>query len=139
MGSTAGTNSNIHDADRAILADALRAKFGVAFQQFEDAEFELLVLGPREILFEEGDQGTDVYVVLGGRLRAFRRTSKGTEIFNEIGRGETVGELAFLLNAPRSASVMAIWEHVSPVQPRGLRVAAVAQASIGYRDHAPRH
>ena len=110
MGSTAGTNSNIHDADRAILADALRAKFGVAFQQFEDAEFELLVLGPKEILFEEGDQGTDVYVVLGGRLRAFRRTSKGTEIFNEIGRGETVGELAFLLNAPRSASVMAIWE-----------------------------
>lgn len=109
MGSTAGTKSNIRDADRAILADALRAKFGVAFQH-EDAAFELLVLGPKEILFEEGDQGTDVYVVLGGRLRAFRRTSKGTEILNEIGRGETVGELAFLLNAPRSASVMAIRE-----------------------------
>ncbi|WP_296710463.1 cyclic nucleotide-binding and patatin-like phospholipase domain-containing protein [Rhodoblastus sp.] len=110
MGGTAGTKSNIQDADRAILADALGAKFGVAFQQFDDAEFELLVLGPKEILFEEGDQGADVYVVLGGRLRAFRRTSKGSEIFNEMGRGETVGELAFLLNAPRSASVMAIRE-----------------------------
>ena len=109
MGATAGTGSNIQDADRAILGNALKAKFGVAFQQF-DAEFELLVLGPKEILFEEGDLGKDVYVVLSGRLRAFRKTSKGTEILNEIGRGETVGELAFLLNAPRSASVMAIRE-----------------------------
>ncbi|WP_374546450.1 patatin-like phospholipase family protein [Rhodoblastus sp.] len=109
MGATAGTGSNIQNADRAILGDALKAKFGVAFKQF-DAEFELLVLGPKELLFEEGDLGKDVYVVLSGRLRAFRKTSKGTEILNEIGCGETVGELAFLLNAPRSASVMAIRE-----------------------------
>ncbi len=109
MERAAESGSSVCGADLAILEVALRAKFGAGFEGL-DARFELLVLGPEALLFQEGDLGQEVYVVLNGRLRAFRRTPKGVEILNEIGRGETVGELAFLLNTPRSASVVAVRE-----------------------------
>jgi NTE family protein len=109
MDATVKAGSQFQRADRVTLTDALRAKFGVDLDGL-DAKFELLVLGPKELLFEQGDRSQDVYVVLSGRLRAFRKTSHGVENLNEIGRGETVGELAFLLNIPRSASVTAIRE-----------------------------
>ncbi len=60
-------------------------------------------------LFRAGDAADSMYIVLSGRLRIFTTRPDGTqEAIREIGRGESVGELAILTGKPRSATVRAI-------------------------------
>ncbi len=62
-----------------------------------------------EVLFAAGDPGDALYLVLFGRLRADARPdSPGEQILGEIGRGESVGEMALLTGEPRSATVYAV-------------------------------
>ena len=62
-----------------------------------------------ETLLRQGDVSDDVYFVLSGRLRAFSETASGArKILSEIGRGETIGELALFTGEPRSASIVAV-------------------------------
>ena len=62
-----------------------------------------------ETLFNAGDDGDALYVVAFGRLRAVLRDgAEGGQVLGEIGRGESVGEMALLTGAPRSATVVAI-------------------------------
>jgi predicted acylesterase/phospholipase RssA/CRP-like cAMP-binding protein len=56
----------------------------------------------------EGEPGDCLYLVLNGRLRAVTHRPDGSEaLLNEIGVGETVGEIALLTGEPRTASVYA--------------------------------
>lgn len=84
------------------------------FASFSDADCDavLAVLkarrgAPGEVLFKEGQQGDTMVVVLEGKLVARVNTAQGPQDVAEIGPGEVVGEMAFLDNAPRSASVAA--------------------------------
>lgn len=84
-----------------------------------------------ETLVRQGDAGDALFVVVYGRLRAVLTDESGTErILGEIGRGETVGEMAVLTGEPRSSSVIAVrdselirlsraeFERLSTAQPR---------------------
>lgn len=72
-----------------------------------EAEYVDLVSGT--ILLRQGDISNDVYFVLSGRLHAFSETESGArKILGEIGRGETIGELALFTGEPRSATVVAV-------------------------------
>lgn len=60
-------------------------------------------------LFEEGDEGDAAYLVVTGRLRAFRRGPEGLEVeVGEVGRAEMAGEMALLEDLPRGATVYAV-------------------------------
>ncbi len=60
-------------------------------------------------LFSEGDPGDAAYLVVTGRLRAFRTDDRGVEVdVGEIGRAEMAGEMALLEDSPRSATVYAV-------------------------------
>ena len=59
-------------------------------------------LGGGETLMREGDAGDAMYVVVSGRLSVVVEPEHSIA---EIGRGETVGEMALLTGAPRSATV----------------------------------
>lgn len=59
-----------------------------------------------EWLFRAGDPGDSLYVVGSGRLVALA-PEEPSQVLREIGRGETIGELALLTGSPRSASVRA--------------------------------
>ncbi|MBB3180600.1 Crp/Fnr family transcriptional regulator [Variovorax sp. Sphag1AA] len=60
------------------------------------------------LLIEEGDEGSAVYVVLSGRLRAFVSDSRGREVTLALhGPGDYVGEMS-LDGGRRSASVQAM-------------------------------
>ena len=62
-----------------------------------------------ETLFHAGDVGDSMYVVMAGRLRILAGGNSGKDVaIREIGRGESVGELALLTGKTRSASVRAI-------------------------------
>lgn len=57
-----------------------------------------------ETVFDEGQLGDALYVVLEGRVRVHREE----RTVAEIGEGECFGEMALLDSAPRSASVTAL-------------------------------
>ena len=71
-----------------------------------EAEFTDLQSG--ELLFRQGERSDDVYFLLSGRLRAYTEDGSKRTILGEIGRGETVGELALFTEEPRSASIVAL-------------------------------
>lgn len=74
-----------------------------------EAELEWRHLKKGERLIQEGDEGDAMYLVLSGRLYVKVEDEKGFEqIIMEIGRGETVGEMALYNNDPRTASVDAV-------------------------------
>ena len=60
-----------------------------------------------EVLFREGDKGTELYVVESGRLRVFRHDGDREVELASLGERELVGEMAFLGNARRTATVVA--------------------------------
>jgi CRP/FNR family transcriptional regulator, cyclic AMP receptor protein len=56
-----------------------------------------------------GDDGTDVYFVVSGQVRAVIRANGSREIIlGDIGPGEFFGELAAIDGRPRSASIVAV-------------------------------
>ena len=70
-------------------------------------------LGGGETLMREGDAGDAMYVVVSGRLSVVVATAAGGEqSIAEVGRGETVGEMALLTGAPRSATVRGLRDTV---------------------------
>ncbi len=56
----------------------------------------------------EGDPGDCFYVVVSGRLQIFSISQGAPRVVAEIGQGETVGEMAMITGAPRSATVRAV-------------------------------
>ena len=78
----------------------------VALEQLE-AQVEWVSLQGGEILFRRGDPGDAAYFLVSGRLRAVD-DSHGERMLNDIAAGETVGEMALLSNARRSATVYAL-------------------------------
>ena len=73
--------------------------------QFVEERVEWVRLHAGETLFAAGDSGEELYFVLGGRLRAVGRDGR---VFNEMTRGESIGEIAMLTGEPRTASVVAV-------------------------------
>ena len=59
---------------------------------------------PGEVLMAEGAVEGHLYAIVDGRVRVHRRD----RTLREVGPGATVGELAALVPAPRSASVSAL-------------------------------
>jgi CRP-like cAMP-binding protein len=66
-------------------------------------------LAKREELFHKGDQGTQVYVVIRGKLKVLTTSADGDDVvFSILGPGEVFGEIALLGGTPRTATVTAI-------------------------------
>ena len=61
-------------------------------------------LTPGEVLMEEGAVESHLYAIVEGRVRVHR----GDQTLVELGPGATVGELAVLAPAPRTASATAL-------------------------------
>lgn len=55
-------------------------------------------------LFREGDSADALYVMRDGRVQVLQ----GDVMVRELGRGEVIGELGLLIDAPRSASIRAV-------------------------------
>jgi NTE family protein len=99
-------------ADMGILKTLLQQHFSAVDEKtillFEQ-ETRLIHLKAGEHLFNQHDQSDDIYFVLTGRLRASIQEKGGKWLtIGEIGRGETIGELALITGEPRSATITAI-------------------------------
>ena len=66
-------------------------------------------LKKREQLFHKGDDGTQVYVVISGKLKALTTSREGNDVvFSIMGSGEVFGEVALLGGTKRTATISAI-------------------------------
>jgi CRP-like cAMP-binding protein len=61
------------------------------------------------VIIEEGKYGDWVYVVMEGRVKTKKRTSKGMLTINTLGEGSVIGEIPFLKKTDRlrTASIVA--------------------------------
>jgi CRP-like cAMP-binding protein len=71
------------------------------------AQGQLLEFGPGEVVFHQGDQGDQLFVVKSGVLEVIATPTDATEAVPVayLGTGEVIGELALLTGSPRSATV----------------------------------
>src|ERR1035438_7119181 len=68
-------------------------------------------------LFEEGDAGDRLYVVLEGKIKLTRAASDGREnLLSVLGPGEMFGELSLFDPLPRTSSAVRSEEHTSELQ-----------------------
>jgi CRP-like cAMP-binding protein len=58
------------------------------------------------VLFEEGDTGEEMYIIQEGKVRIIKRVDQGEKLLAIIPAGEFFGEMAILLNEPRSATAI---------------------------------
>lgn len=67
-------------------------------------------LMPNEYLIREGEESTEMYYLQTGTLAVFKRKGDQEYQIGTIIAGELVGEMSFLDQNPRSASVKAMGE-----------------------------
>jgi len=60
-----------------------------------------------QYIFKEGDSGREMYYILRGRIRLEKRAGQVKKILVELGPGAYFGEMAALIDAPRTASAIA--------------------------------
>jgi CRP-like cAMP-binding protein len=121
---------NVRLEEEARITEAMREKFegsseedvrdlimsfplfiGLSRQQVDS----LIALGEREfyvkddVLFNEGTKERDLFLILQGRA-AITMSNHSNEVVGvaEAGVGETLGEVSMLIDAPHSASVIAM-------------------------------
>ena len=61
-----------------------------------------------EIIFDEGEEGQALYLVISGRVLISRLHHGGRELVAELEPGDFFGDMALLDNAPRNAQTRAI-------------------------------
>ncbi|HZX29349.1 MAG TPA: cyclic nucleotide-binding domain-containing protein [Telluria sp.] len=63
---------------------------------------------PGEVVFDEGEEGQALYLILAGRVSISRVYAGDTEVVTELGPGAFFGDMALLDNSPRNAQARAI-------------------------------
>jgi CRP/FNR family cyclic AMP-dependent transcriptional regulator len=98
-----------------LLRVALELRRFTVFRHFSDAQLvELGQIGQKEVfrhaqvIVREGLHDRDFFVVLGGRLQTIRHTPVGEQSIGGAVTGDIFGEISFLDQKPRSATVMGI-------------------------------
>ncbi len=98
---------------RLQLASYVSDLFGPLRREVLDeieCEVEWVSLPTGEVLFRQGDDPADgIYIVAGGRVRVALEGPDGAQRhIADVGRGESVGEMALLSDGVRSATVYAV-------------------------------
>jgi CRP-like cAMP-binding protein len=89
-------------------------------------------LADGEVLVTEGSRDNHLHVILSGRIAVARRTDAGWNFLHTLGAGDLVGELSFMHDEARYASLLASgatrvlvlsrpdFEHLIDQQPRAV-------------------
>lgn len=61
-----------------------------------------------EIIFDEGDEGVDLYVIQAGQVQITRSAEAGRRIVARLGAGQFFGEMSVVLGEARTARAVAV-------------------------------
>ena len=70
-------------------------------------EFEK-TLKPNEVLFKQGDSGTEMYLIRSGKVRISRSAGDKEKVLAMLKEGDFFGEMAIIDGSPRSATAAAV-------------------------------
>jgi len=74
---------------------------GLAGSAFKDVGKEF----PKgTILFREGDEGKEMYLINSGEVKLSRKTPQGDVVLARLGFGEFFGEMSVITNSPRTVA-----------------------------------
>ena len=91
-------------------------------------EFEIIDTPRGTVLFNEGDPGDSLYIVLAGKVKLGRRSSDGRENLVAImGPSDQFGELSLFDPGPRTATAVVVTDARIAVLPKEALVQWVAQ------------
>jgi CRP-like cAMP-binding protein len=76
-------------------------------QLIEDST-DVITLTNDQILFEEGEPGSFLYVVLAGNIRIYKEQDGEKVPLNDLREGDVIGTLSLMENANRSAGAISI-------------------------------
>ena len=62
---------------------------------------------PGEIIFDQGEEGQALYLVMDGTIQISRSNGRNFDVVAELSQGSYFGDLALLDNAPRNAQAKA--------------------------------
>ena len=82
-----------------LFAGLSRRQLGKLLVKFFEKEY-----GPGETIFNEGDPGKALFIILAGRVSICRGLNDGEELLATLGPGSYFGELALIDDQPRFAS-----------------------------------
>jgi len=111
------------------------------FKDIEDTEIENICKFCSEQEFNDGDiiiqgaeEGTDIFIILEGRVGIERHDSDGDYI-TKIGKGEIFGEMSFIQNIRRSNTVAAACSptKVLVIDGKELELFLNKNTSVGYQ------
>ncbi len=71
----------------------------LAYDLFADSK-KKITFASGEVVFQEGNKGDFMYVVLEGEVSIIA----GNQVINELSKGDLFGEMALIDNSPRSAT-----------------------------------
>lgn len=105
---------------RSLRTNQLKKVINETFGQLVEEEWQQILqhiqwidIRGGDLLFEQGMTSDGLYLVLSGRLQAELNTVDGqVKKLSEIGRAETIGEMALLTGEPRMASIRALRDSV---------------------------
>ena len=69
---------------------------------------ERLTFGPGQELFRQGDVGDKAYVIIDGEADVLVDSEGGELVVAKLGKNDIVGEIAILIDVPRTATVRAL-------------------------------
>jgi len=72
-----------------------------------EASLQSVAVAAGALVFRQGDQGDEMYIVARGQLRVVSDAETEKVVFAHLGPGEFFGEMAVITGAPRSAAVIA--------------------------------
>jgi len=76
-------------------------------------QLEWVEVAGGQTLMRQGDPGDAMFLVISGRLRAYMAgDDDAPRLLREMARGQIVGELSLITDAPRSATVLALRDSV---------------------------
>jgi membrane protein len=78
--------------------------------------------GPDEYIFREGESSQSIYYILSGRVRMEKNAGQVKKALAEMGPGDYFGEMAALIQTPRTASARSLEEsHIAVIDAATLR------------------
>lgn len=80
-----------------------------------------------DVLFQEGDPGTEVFVIQSGRVRLTKRVYRQDVVVEELGKGDFCGELALVMKTTRPVTATVIEDSTLLVIPASQFEAMIEQ------------
>lgn len=102
----------VRELEEIVASSHLFKTLGAAGRERLINSGYVLSFAAGEVIIQQGDEGSAMYLVMSGRVRVETQGARGPVTLAELGRGACLGEVAVLTGGPRTATVIAI----EPVQ-----------------------